>query len=108
MSMSVSIISDNNSSRYISRTLTSQWLEGFTKLKYVCNIDNYIIHDIVVTEEDDKHFIFFVDYSVLTKDKDTCWKNARQHTERNGLITIRDKFRVNKVGNKYYLRTLDW
>ena len=104
MIVDVFIVSDNNSSRYISEVLLSQWLDEFKKRKYVSNIDHYIIHTIVVEEEYERHFIFSATYSVVTKDSETSWKNARHYTEHDGLITIKSKFFVNKVGNRYNLR----
>ncbi|HEX6290886.1 MAG TPA: hypothetical protein VFZ66_17005 [Herpetosiphonaceae bacterium] len=99
----ISIVSNNPSPRYIAKMLMIQNLDELKQRKYVCAIDDYILHDITIEKEYDKHFIFSVHYSVMTKDPETCWKNARNHIEHNGTFTIKSKFWVNKLGNKYSL-----
>jgi hypothetical protein len=107
MSPEIFIVTDNNSSRDISEALLVQWLDGLKKRKYVCNVNHYIIHKIVVEEEHERYFIFSTTYSVTSTDMEGCWKNARHYTEHDGLITIKSKFFVNKVGNRYNLRGWD-
>ena len=79
----------------------SQWLEGFTKRKYVSAIENYMIHSIKIEEEHDSYFIFSSNYSIIVEDEDTTWKNW-PHTRQGNRFMFERKFRVNKVDDTYH------
>jgi len=105
-STDISIVIQNASNEDISRRLLNDWLSEFKKDIYVENkIEDYSIHSIKLEEEHDSYFIFSSNYSVITDNVNTAWKNG-PHVEQNGRLVFDRKFWVNKVGDRYYFRTV--
>lgn len=103
-SINISIVAKNASHDDISRELLSQWLDAFTKRKYVSAIESYTIHSLAIEEEHNDYFIFSSNYSIMTDDEDTTWKNW-PHTQQGQRFMFDRKFRVNKVGDTYHFTT---
>lgn len=102
----LSIVVENMSNDDISRSLMNEWLSEYKKNIYVENkIEDYIIHSIKLEEEHDSYFIFSSNYSLIIDNEDSAWKNGPHIQEGQRFIFDR-KFRVNKVGDTYYFRTV--
>lgn len=104
-SINISIIAKKDSHADISRELMSQWLEAFTRRKYVSAIDTYTIHSINLEEEYGSHFIFSSNFSVITDNEDTDWKNW-PHIQKGNQFIFDRKFRVSKVDDTYHFTTV--
>lgn len=84
----------------------NDWLSEFKKNIYVENkIESYNIHSIKIEEDDDGSFIFSSNFSIMTDNEDTAWKNW-PHIQQGNQFMFDRKFRVNKVGDTYYFRTV--
>lgn len=102
----LSIVAQNMSNDDIARRLMNEWLSEYKKNMYVENkIEDYIIHSIKFEEEQDSHFIFSANFSLIIDNEDTAWKNGR-HIQEGRRFIFERKFRVNKVGDTYYFRRL--
>ncbi|HEY0602486.1 MAG TPA: hypothetical protein VGD58_06230 [Herpetosiphonaceae bacterium] len=102
----ISIVAQNVSNDDISRSLMNEWLSEYKKNIYVENkIEDYIIHSIKLEEEQDGYFIFSSHYSIMTDNEDTAWKNW-PHTQQGNQFIFDRRFRVNKVDDTYYFRTV--
>lgn len=84
----------------------NEWLSEYRKDVYVENkIENYSIYSVKVEEEHDSYFIFSSNFSVMTNNEDTAWKNW-PHIQQGNRFIFERKFQVNKIGDMYRFTTI--